>query len=198
MVMTDLTPEVTEYLIELIQRGRRMPLTVNGRQIFLSYIEDEDKYYMYDELIGAVEIDLSELKRIMTNDYYSLGYNRALDSFNTEIKVGDTIVCADTGIVSKVTRVILEPLELLDLRMSYKGYVTYVKYDNVLKPLLEVEHLFKLENNKYTDTNTFRKLTKEEWKATSDFINADKVIVHSGRFLNNVEGEKNKPCTYVL
>ena len=179
MNTTTLSPIITDYLIELIQRGYQIPvfLTNDNEQFFLSLDRNTHQYHVYSKATGLLDISLSDIKKRLADGMYELGYSKAVDRFGTEIKVGDIVLSDGTGIVSKVKKVILEPQELVELRMGDNELKPYYKYNHILKPIVKVEFLYILQPNQYTGIDELRPVMKDELKNSVPYLDTERLII---------------------
>ena len=185
--MTKLYPTETDYIINLVQRGRRIPIKIlnyGKEQVFL-LATDKRTFHLYGELSGLTDVDLNVVKNNFANGTYSLGYCRALDKFGAEIKVGDTIATGHA--IGKVKEIVLDITELLKVH-GYDEFKCYLKYDHILKPLVLVEYTHILQRNEYTDINELQHLRKGEIE--EDYVNAESLIVLDERVRFNVKSHK--------
>ena len=138
-----------DYIIELIQRGNVMPIkTLNyGKEQVFIYSRKND-FFLYGELTGSTLIPKENIINNFLDGTYSLGYCRALDKYNMEIKEGDRVgYTKGIGIVQKV---ILDVKELYKLRTGETDFKIYYKYDNIVKPIVIVKPTHVIQENKYT------------------------------------------------
>lgn len=139
-----------DYIIELIQRGNVMPIkTLNyGKEQVFIYSKGKD-FYLYGELTGSTLIPKENIINNFLDGTYSLGYCRALDRYNVEIKEGDK-VASTGGIVGIVEKVILDIAELYKIRTGETEYKTFYKYNHIVKPLVIVKPTHIVQHNEYT------------------------------------------------
>ena len=141
---------LAEYIIELIQRGNVMPIkTLNyGKEQVFIY-RGNNEYFLYGELTGSTLISKENIINNFLDGTFSLGYCRALDKYNMEIKEGDRVASAN-GIIGTVEKVILDITELYKIRTEETDFKTFYKYHNIVKPLIIIKPTHRVQHNKYT------------------------------------------------
>ena len=185
--MTKLQPIEIDYIINLVQKGRRIPIKVinyGKEQVFLLATSNEH-FHLYGEITGLTDIDLNVIKNNFADGTYSLGYCRALDTFGAEIKVGDMVTTGHA--IGKVKEVVLDMTKLLKIH-GYDEFKCYLKYDHILKPLVLIEYTHILQRNEYTDINELKHLKKGE--VQDDYVNAERVIITNERVRFNVKSHE--------
>ena len=140
---------LTDYIFELIQRGNVMPIkTLNyGKEQVFIY-RGNNKYFLYGELTGSTLIPKENIINNFLDGTYSLGYCRALDKYNVEIKEGDRV--GFTKGIGIVKRVILDVNELYKLRTNETEFKTFYKYHHIVKPIVIVKPTHIVQHNEYT------------------------------------------------
>lgn len=139
-----------DYIIGLIQRGNVMPIKIlnyGKEQVFL--INKNKEFYLYGELTGLTLIPKENIINNFLDGTYSLGYCRALDKYNMEIKEGDR-VASTSGIIGIVEKVILDVAELYKIKTGETDFKTFYKYHNIVKPLIIIKPTHRVQHNKYT------------------------------------------------
>lgn len=178
--MTTLSPVIADYIIELVERGRRIPVVLKNRdsniQCFLYNDENTGSLNIYSSLLnGGTYIAKEVLRDNLLNGTYELGYTEALDRFGTEIHKGDTVITKDCNIVATVKRVITKPEEIYKLHTGKDEYKPFYKYDYVLKPIAELDctNAKQLRENKYTGLKELQPLPEP---AKLDFTNTENLL----------------------
>ena len=176
--MTALSPVIADYIIELVERGRRIPIIPKNRnsQYFLFYDEDTKTPGIHNSVINNnVYMVKSVLRDNLLDGTYELGYTEALDSLGTEINEGDTVIIKSRDIVATVKRVIINPKEVYKLHTGKDEYKPFYKYDHVLKPVAELDctNAKQLRENEYTGLKELQPLPES---VKLDFINTENLL----------------------
>ena len=175
---------IEETIIEQLQRGFIIPIKVKdyNTQVFIGYKKGEtwymkdtktgetisetepDKYFLYDNVTGETTTCKENIIENFMNGTYTLGYSIVKDKMGTPIKKGDTILI-DNKYIAKVNKIIIEPMELLK-EHGYSDFVSYIKYENILKPIIKCT-VFKQEHeNPYTHNLEFKEFAKFKQELT--------------------------------
>lgn len=184
-----LTKFEVELLIEDLKQGRIMPIKIEGyrkpEQLFLSY--DKKGFHTFGELTGLVDITENNIYLNFLENGYSIGYSRALDMTNTEVKEGDFIVLPfnnETGIVRKL---IIEPETLMEKCTESTAYKSFYKYDHILKPIAVIEITHQIEKGEYTNVPELQHVKP---KSITREIRTDRLITKNTRVYFNVKMHK--------
>ena len=171
---------MADYIIELVERGRRIPVVLKNRnssiQCFLYNDENTGSLNIYSSLLnGGTYIAKEVLRDNLLNGTYELGYAEALDRFGTEIHEGDTVIIKGCDIAATVKRVITKPEEVYKLHTGKDEYKPFYKYDHVLKPVAELDrtNAKQLQENKCTDLKELQPLPEP---VKLDFINTENLL----------------------
>ena len=163
---------IEDVILEQLQRGFSIPIRVSivainentkPSQTFLNYTKEKG-YFLYNESIGEIYNCKENIINNLINGVYNLGYSIVKDKLGNEIKKGDTILI-DNKYIAKVNKIIIEPMELLK-EHEYDDYKSYIKYENILKPIIKCT-VFKQEHeNPYTHNLEFKEFAKFKQELT--------------------------------
>ena len=168
-----------DYIIELIERGNVMPIkTLNyGKEQVFIY-RGNNKYFLYGELTGSTLIPKENIINNFLDGTYSLGYCRALDKYNVEIKEGDRV--GYTKGIGTVEKVILDVNELYKLRTGETDFKTFYKYHHIVKPIVIVKPTHVIQENMETGMEEMlhvKNTVKSEEHECSSLVKLPKEVI---------------------